>query len=136
MNFRCDTASRVPIYKQLMEQVRTAVARKAVRPGERLPSIRQLSRTLVINPNTVAKAYVELEREGLITRRQGLGVFITAASPEMTAATRRKKLRDATDRYLTEAVHLGVSADEVRRAIEERSAAFHFAGDDGGPGGE
>jgi len=66
MRFSCDSTSRAPIYRQLIEQVREAVARGRLAEGERLPSVRQLSKELVVNPNTIARAYTELEREGVI----------------------------------------------------------------------
>jgi GntR family transcriptional regulator len=76
MQFQIDTTNRTPIYRQLMAQIRAAVARGQVTPDERLPSVRDLSRQLVINPNTVARVYTELEREGVLNTRQGLGVFV------------------------------------------------------------
>ena len=64
MEFRIDPSSRLPIYRQLRNQFREAVARGKLEPNERLPSVRELSRTLVVNPNTIARVYTELEREG------------------------------------------------------------------------
>src|SRR6202035_4305567 len=78
MLFRPNPASGVPIYLQLMEQVKHAVETGALRAGEQLPGIRPLSEELVINPNTVAKAYRELEHEGIIELRQGAGAFVAA----------------------------------------------------------
>src|SRR3972149_2231995 len=89
MEFQCDTTSRVPIYRQLMEQVRQGVARGRLRAGTRLPSVRQLSRELVVNPNTVVRTYTELEREGTLITRQGLGVFVAEPSADLSAAARR-----------------------------------------------
>lgn len=127
MNFQCDPASRVPIYKQLCEQVREAVARGRLAAGERLPSVRQLSRELVVNPNTVARAYAELEREGVLNTRQGLGAFVADRQSELTKKARRERLLDSLDRFLTEAVHLGFSADEVLTAVRERLDKFQFS---------
>ena len=109
MEFQCDPTSRVPIYRQLMDQIRQAVARGRLRPGSRLPSVRVLSRELVVNPNTVARAYTELEREGVLNTRQGLGVFVAEPQADLSAAARRERLAEALDRFLTEAVHLGFS---------------------------
>ena len=120
MEFQCDPTSRVPIYRQLMDQVRQAVARGRLRPGTRLPSVRALSRELVVNPNTVARAYTELEREGVLNTRQGLGVFVAEPQADLSAAARRERLAEALDRFLTEAVHLGFSADEVMAAVDKR----------------
>lgn len=127
MNFQCDPASRVPIYKQLTEQVRAAVARGRLEAGQRLPSVRQLSRELVVNPNTVARAYAELEREGVLNTRQGLGVFVAQRQSELTKKARRERLIENLDRFLIEAVHLSFSAEEVTAAVAERLAKYQFA---------
>ena len=71
MQYEINSASRLPIYQQLVQQVREAIARGDLKPLEQLPSVRQLSRDLVINPNTVARAYTELEHEGLLNNRPG-----------------------------------------------------------------
>ena len=126
MEFQCDTTSRVPIYRQLMDQIRQNVARGRLRPGSRLPSVRVLSRELVVNPNTIARAYTELEREGVINTRQGLGVFVAEPQAELSAAARRERLATALDSFLTEAVHLGFSADEVMSAMAKRMRGFQF----------
>jgi GntR family transcriptional regulator len=128
MEFQCDTASRVPIYRQLMDQIRQGIARGRLKPGSRLPSVRVLSRELVVNPNTVARAYTELEREGVLNTRQGLGVFVAEPQAELTAAVRRERLAQALDRFLTEAVHLGFSADDVLGAVTKRIRGFQFVG--------
>ena len=126
MEFRIDPASRLPIYRQLGDQLREAVARGRLQAEERLPSVRDLSRALVINPNTVARVYNELEREGLLNIRQGLGVFVTRPKPELTRKVRRQRLEEMLDRFLTEAVHLGFSADEVVELLKQRAKDFQW----------
>jgi GntR family transcriptional regulator len=128
MEFQCDPTSRVPIYRQLMDQIRQAVARGRLRAGSRLPSVRVLSRELVVNPNTVARAYTELEREGVLNTRQGLGVFVAEPQAELSASARRERLSAALDRFLTEAVHLGFSSDDVMSAVAKRIRGFQFIG--------
>jgi GntR family transcriptional regulator len=128
MEFQCDPTSRIPIYRQLMDQVRQAVARGRLKPGTRLPSVRQLSRELVVNPNTVARSYTELEREGVLNTRQGLGVFVAEPQDDLSAAARRERFAEALDRFLTEAVHLGLSAEDVIAAVAKRIKGFQFAG--------
>src|SRR3989304_4654663 len=103
MEFLCDTTSRVPIYRQLMEQVRQGVARGRLRAGTRLPSGRHLSRELVVNPNTVARTYTELEREGTLITRQGLGVFVAEPSADLSAAARRGGVGGSAGRSLPRA---------------------------------
>lgn len=126
MKFHCDTASRAPLYRQLIEQVREGVATGKLRPGERLPSVRRLSRELVVNPNTVARAYTELERDGVLNARQGLGMFVAERLTETTKKARRERLLASLDRVLTEAVHLGFSSDEVLTIVNERLSRFRF----------
>ncbi len=126
MQFRIDPSSRLPIYRQLTCQLREAVARGQVQPGERLPSVRELSRTLVVNPNTVARVYTELEREGLLHTRAGLGVFVAQPKAELTKKVRKERLLQLLDALLTEAVHLGFSADEVVACVGDRAHQFQW----------
>jgi GntR family transcriptional regulator len=127
MEFQCDPTSRVPIYRQLMDQIRQAIARGRLKPGSRLPSVRALSRELVVNPNTIARTYTELEREGVLHTRQGLGVFVAELHDDLSGSARRERLAAALDCFLTEAVHLGFSADEVQAAVVRRIRGFQFA---------
>ena len=127
MQFQINTASRLPIYQQLATQVRQAVARGTLKPGDRLPSVRQLSRELVVNPNTVARVFTELEREGITNTRPGLGVFIAEPKAELTKQVRERRLIDLLDNLLTEAVHLGFSAQEVISLVGQRTQRFQWA---------
>lgn len=124
MEFRIDSSSRLPIYRQLRNQFREAVARGKLRPQQRLPSVRELSRTLVVNPNTIARVYTELEREGMLNTRQGLGVFVATPRAELTKKVRKERLQQVADHFLTEAVHLGFSAEEVASLVSDRAAQF------------
>jgi GntR family transcriptional regulator len=127
MQFQCDTTSRTPIYRQLIEQVRSAVARGRIEPGERLPSVRQLSRELVVNPNTIARAYTELEREGTLITQQGRGVFVAEPRSDLTKRARQKQLEERLDQLITDAVHLGFSAEEFLALLNKRMDQFAFA---------
>src|SRR3954468_5232474 len=109
MEFQVDPTTRVPIYRQLMDQVRLAVARGRLRPDSRLPSVRELSRQLVVNPNTIARVYTELEREGVLNTRPGLGVFVAEPHNDLTKRARKDRLLTLVDGLLTEAVHLGLA---------------------------
>ncbi|HEY7330388.1 MAG TPA: GntR family transcriptional regulator [Gemmataceae bacterium] len=126
MGLHVSTASRVPIYQQLAQQIREAIARGELQPEEGLPSVRQLSRELVVNPNTVARAYTELEREGLLVSRPGRGIYVAQPRNDLTRAARDRKLTEQLDRWLTEAVHLGYSADGVLRLVAKRVREFHW----------
>src|SRR6188474_1324344 len=124
MQFTCDSTGRTPIYRQLIEQIRERVARGKLEPGERLPSVRQLSKDLVVNPNTVARAYTELEREGVLNTRPGLGVFVAKPQAELTSKARDERLGAIIDRLLTEAVHLGYTAEGVEKMVAARLRQF------------
>ena len=126
MQFEINTASRLPIYRQLTNQIREATARGDLKPDERLPSVRELSKELVVNPNTIARAYTELERDGLLNSRPGLGVFVAHPKAELTQAARRSRLVDIIDGFLTEAVLLGFSAEEVLKMATQRSKQFQW----------
>lgn len=133
MEFRIDPSSRLPIYRQLANQLREAVARGRLQPDERLPSVRELSRTLVVNPNTIARMYTEMEREGLLNTRPGLGVFVASPKAELTRKVRKERLQYLLDHFLTEAVHLGFSAEEVLAGVTERIKQFQWQAEDSPP---
>src|SRR5919199_3846964 len=122
MLFRPNPSSGVPIYLQLMEQVKHAVETGALRAGEQLPGIRPLAEELVINPNTVAKAYRELEHEGVIELRHGAGAFVAATAAPKKAAE-KLKAGQAIVAAAVERLHArGLSDDEIRRLFEAEPA--------------
>lgn len=129
MPLHVDTASRLPIYQQLVQQIREAIARGELQPAAGLPSVRQLSRELVINPNTVARAYTELEREGLLISYPGRGVFVAQPRNDLTRAARDRRLTAQLDRWLTEAVHLGYGAEDVLALVARRVRQFQWQPD-------
>lgn len=126
MEFQIATSDREPIYRQLATQIREGIARGRLKPGDKLPSVRELSRTLVVNPNTIARGYTELEREGVLHTRQGKGVFIAEPATELTKPARKKRLTELVDNLLTEAVHLGFSESEVAALLSERSRQYQW----------
>ena len=118
MLFKPNPSLGVPIYLQLMEQVKHAIETRALRPGDQLPAIRPLAEELVMNPNTVAKAYRELEREGVIELHQGSGAFV-AQNPR--ARKWAETLREAQTLVAAAIGRLrdrGVTDDEIRRLFE------------------
>ena len=126
MEFQIDISSRTPLYRQLGGQIREAVARGKLKPEERLPSVRELSRKLVINPNTIARVYTELEREGVLNTRPGMGVFVAQPRNDLTKRARRDRLTLLVDGLLTEAVHLGFAAEEVVSLITDRLGKYQW----------
>lgn len=126
MEFRIEPTSRQAIYRQLSEQIREAIATGRLTEDERLPSVRELSRTLVVNPNTIARVYTELEREGVLNTRPGLGVFVARLRQELTKKARQQRLIRHVDALLTEAVHLGFAPEDVTGLVAERMNRFRW----------
>ena len=126
MEYFIDPSSRLALYRQIAGQMREAIARGRLSPDERLPSVRDLSRTLVVNPNTVARVYTELEREGLLYTQPGRGVFVAQPRAELTRQARQERLDELLDHFLTAAVHLGFSAEEVLSLVEDRVKQFQW----------
>jgi GntR family transcriptional regulator len=126
VEFTISTTAGVPIYQQLAEQICSGIARGRLRADERLPSVRELSQALVVNPNTVARAYTELEREGALYTRPGLGVFVAAARPALPKKVRRERLIRGIDQLLVEAVRVGCQREEVLELVDERVKQFHW----------
>jgi DNA-binding transcriptional regulator YhcF (GntR family) len=111
----------LPIYRQIVNQVKYLVAAGRLAPGEELPPIRTLAEQLVINPNTVARAYLELERAGLVNKRHGSGTYVSDAGSPLKRAERLKLLTHRTDALLAEARHLEVELDELIDLIRQRT---------------
>jgi GntR family transcriptional regulator len=128
MLFKPNPSSGAPIYLQLMEQVKHAIETGALRPGEQLPGIRPLAEELVINPNTVAKAYRELEHEGVIELRHGAGAFVSGTARGRKLADRVRAgqtiVADAVDRLRSR----GLADDEIRRLFEAKLAGLDETG--------
>ena len=123
----------VPIYLQLVEQVKHAIEIGALRPGDQLPSIRPLAEELVINVNTVAKAYRELESEGVIELRQGAGAFVAAsARAHPGGADRFHGAQPLVAEAVEQLRARGLGDDEIRRLFEAELAGFSRAGGQGG----
>lgn len=118
MELRVNFSSGVPIYLQLMEQIKHAVDTGAIRGGEQLPTIRKIAEELAMNPNTAAKAYRELEREGVIEVRHGSGAYV--AEPK-TSSARAATIRGAGEvlrQAIEKGIALGLSEAELRRVFE------------------
>ena len=125
MQLRISIDSGVPIYQQVVEQVKHLVAGGRLKPGADVPPIRVLAEQLRINPNTVARAYLELQREGVIVTRQGSGTVVAESKPSMPRKEKMKILARTADVLLTDASHLGVPLDDVLALILERDEALH-----------
>lgn len=118
LEVRVTPGSPTPIYRQIIDQIRHGVAGGSRSPGEMIPSIRALAEQLVINPNTVAKAYGELVRDGVIESRQGRGYFVADRRQVYSDEERNRRLNEALRSFLSEALVLNFSPDEIREAID------------------
>lgn len=125
MWFHIDPASGLPIYLQLVNQVKRATAGGVLRSGDQLPSVRDLAVQLAVNPNTVAKAYQELEREGVIVTLRGKGTFVAeGGGVKLVRQERERVLNEAIDSLLVEAHHLGFSREEVEELFQRRATSW------------
>jgi GntR family transcriptional regulator len=115
----------LPVYKQIFNQVKYLVASGVLRPGEELPPIRALASQLVINPNTVARAYRELEHAGIVVKRGTVGTFVSDAPSPFARRERLRVLRQRIDTLLADASHMGVGVEELKDMIDEREALMH-----------
>jgi GntR family transcriptional regulator len=114
--FRVDAGSGVPIYRQLVEQVRREMILGRLQPGAQLPTLREVVDALAVNPNTVAKAYAEMEHEGLVVRRQGMGTFV-AAVPPTVALVAPTAVRNSLMRWVRRAREAGLSGEQIQLLV-------------------
>ncbi len=120
MQIQISTGSTVAIYRQIIDQIRQAIASGQLQVGDGVPSVRQLAKDLVINPNTVAKAYAELTRDGVLESQQGRGVFVAAKRSVYTKAERVRRLNAALDVAINEGITLGFEAEEIVEQLRSR----------------
>jgi len=118
--FFLDANSGVPLYVQLQQQLRQRILSGQLQHGAQLPSVRDLSAELHINPLTVTKVYQILEREGFVETRRGIGTYVSPQSPVLRMDARRQQLDPAVDQLVAEAVHLGVGEGEVQALLSEK----------------
>jgi GntR family transcriptional regulator len=119
MFFDIHHESPIPIYEQIVSQVVFGVASGALEVGTLLPSVRELAPQILVHPNTVARAYQDLERMGVVVVRRGKGMEVTPQAPELCAARRREIVRDRIREALREAASSALSPDEVRQLVDE-----------------
>jgi GntR family transcriptional regulator len=116
-----DTRDRTPIYAQLDRALRAAIVTGRLRPGEQLPTVRQLAVDLQINANTVARVYAELEREGVLETRRGVGSFVsTSPGAARSAGEHTRRLRAFVTRLLADAAVAGFNHEEILAELEDR----------------
>ena len=117
--FRLDMKSGVPVYRQLIDQVLVAIAAGQLTPGDQLPTVRQLAVDLSINPNTVVRAYKELEIRGMLTTQQGTGTFITAKKVKSDEAQRQKRLSQMLGEFVARVSADGYTVEDILERLNE-----------------
>jgi GntR family transcriptional regulator len=120
LEFRLDPKSGVPFYRQIIEQVKFAMARGDLQPGTQLPTVRQLAVDLSINPNTVIRAYREMEIEGLLETHQGSGTFVGERKPDVDDLERQRMLDQIITEMLARASSYGLSFEDVLTGLQQR----------------
>jgi GntR family transcriptional regulator len=126
MQFRIDNASDRPVYQQIVDQVKRDVALGRLAQGEKLPTIRQLAAELVMNPNTIAKAYRQLEQEGIIVTRPGAGAFIANLDTTLSKSVCKRMLCEQLERVVVEAIHMQVDKKTLLEWITDTIERFNF----------
>ena len=125
MIFTIHPDGAVPIYEQIVAQVIYGVAAGTLEVGTFIPSVRELAEQLLVHPNTVARAYVELERAGVVTPRRGRGMEVTPEAPDACKARRKELVRGHIRQALREAVASVLAPEEIRKLVEEELAAVN-----------
>src|SRR5438477_12455832 len=120
MQIHISSNDGVPIYLQIVNQVKYLVAAGRLGAGDEIPPIRTLAGQLLVNPNTVARAYLELERGGVVSKRHGSGTYISATGSPLARRERMKILTEKADGILVEAQHMDVALDELIKLLGER----------------
>jgi len=122
MDITTSVADGVPIYRQIVNQVRYMVASGLLEPGEEIPSIRTLALQLKVTPNTIVKAYGELESAGLIEKRRGAGTYVSDSPSRLASQERNRIIEQRVDALLAEAHQLDFNAEEVLSVFRRRQA--------------
>lgn len=122
MQFNITPNDGIPIYKQIITQVKGMIGAGRLMPGDEMPSVRALARQLIVNPNTVSRAYRELEALGLLSSRQGSGTFVTATESPLAAKEKLRLITERTDALLVEAQQLGFTIDQLKTLLDKRDA--------------
>ena len=120
IEIKIDLKSGVPFYRQVIDQVKAAIATETLSPGDRLPTVRQLAVDLSINPNTVSRAYTELELTGLVETQMGSGTFVGSRQVKPDDVEQRRMLNQLCQEFLSRVSTHGFTLDDVLQNLEQR----------------
>ncbi|WP_018923422.1 GntR family transcriptional regulator [Salsuginibacillus kocurii] len=115
---RIDPKSQLPLYEQIIQQMKELVARGVLQPNDRIPSVRELSSQIIVNPNTVSKAYKELERQGVIITMRGRGTFIAEFTTEDVLPKDIERVKDQIQKAVLEGFYAGIHREEMKVWVE------------------
>ena len=128
MQFNIDNTSGRPVYQQIMDQVKRDIALGRLLKDEKLPTVRQLAGQLAINPNTIAKAYRQLEQEGIIVTKAGSGAFIANLDSNLSRAVKRKLICEELERIAVDAFHMQIDRRTLSEWFEKAAEKFNLGG--------
>lgn len=129
MHIHISTESGVAIYRQIVDQMKYLVASGRLQSGDEVPPIRVLAQQLIINPNTVARAYRELESEGILNKRQGAGTYVSPNGTRLNRKERLRIIRERADGLLAEARQLGIDTEELVEMLRQREEEWREHGE-------
>jgi GntR family transcriptional regulator len=122
MHMHINTTNGIPIYEQIARQVKFAVANSSLQVGERVPSVREMAAQIAVNANTVARAYRDLQVEGVLLPIRGTGLAVTSEAPQKCRAERLEMIRQRLRSVLAEAYHNQITQDEIRGLVDAELA--------------
>ncbi len=126
MQIKIDNASDRPVYQQIIDQVKRDIALGRLGKDEKLPTVRQLAGQLAINPNTIAKAYQQMEREGIITTRPGLGAFVANLDSDLSNSVKKKLISEDLERAVVDAFHMQIDGQTLLKWFNEAIEKFNL----------
>jgi GntR family transcriptional regulator len=126
MQIRIDNASDRPVYQQIIDQVKRDIALGRLTKDEKLPTVRQLAGQLAINPNTIAKAYRQMEQEGIITTRPGAGTFVANLDSDLSGSVKKKLICDDLERAVVDAFHMQIDKQTLLKWFDEQTGKFNL----------
>ena len=126
MQIRIDNASERPVYQQIIDQVKRDIALGRLGKDEKLPTVRQLAGQLAINPNTIAKAYQQMEREGIITTRPGSGAFVANLNSDLSSSVKKKLISEDLERAVVDAFHMQIDGQTLLKWFNEAIEKFNL----------
>ncbi len=126
MHFRIDNASDRPVYQQIIDQIKRDIALGRLNKNERLPTVRQLAGQIAINPNTIAKAYRQLEQEGIIVTKAGAGAFVANLDSNLSRSVRKKLISEELERIAVEAYHMQIDGQTLLEWFNNAVVKFNL----------